>query len=195
VLDLSETIVGGPPVADLAVGEVVVLVLVTIAAALLVPAGVAKLRHPAVAREALGAPARIGDGSVRLLGVGELLLAAAVLIVGGTVPVALLAGTYLGFTAVAARQRSRGESCGCFGVEADAPTGLGHVAVDALAATAAAVGAVLALPSLLSAVLADPSPLVAPLLLGVVVATASAQMLLTALPDLLAAQRETGGAT
>ena len=164
-------------------------VLVAVAAGLLVPAGIAKLRAPAVAREALGAPAAVGDTAIRALGAGELLLAAGVLLVGGPIVVGALALTYLGFTVVAARQRSRGESCGCFGVEADAPTSIGHVLLDGavvvIAVAAVAVGA----PSLLALTAADGSLLSVPFLLGVVVATACAQLLLTALPDLADAAR------
>lgn len=168
-------------------------VAVAVAAGLLVPAGVAKLRTPAVARRALGAPARVGDGAVRVLGAGELVLAAGVLVIGGPVLVGLLAVTYLGFALVAARQRSRGEGCGCFGVETETPTSLGHVVLDGVAAAAAAVAVVVSAPSLLAVVVADGSALAVPFLLGVVVAVASAQLLLTALPDLAAAARRGAG--
>jgi hypothetical protein len=169
---------------------VVLTVLVALAAGLLVPAGVAKLRAPVVAREALGLPARI-EPLVRLLGAGELLLAATVLATGARPAVLLLALAYGTFTVVALRQRSRGQSCGCFGAS-DTPTGWHHVLLDgaaALVATVAAIGGIAAPVTLLAG-----APLAGlPLLLAGGVAVLSLQLLITALPDLAAARRTVGG--
>jgi hypothetical protein len=167
-------------------------VLVAVAAGLLVPAGVAKLRAPGVARTALGLPVR-ADGLVRLLGVGELALATAVLLTAWRPLLVVLAGAYVAFTAVAVRQRSRGESCGCFGAS-DAPTGWHHVLLDGLAAVAVAAAALVAVPSALTLVVDAPLAGV-PLLVAGVVAVVSVQLVVTALPDLAAARRTAGGAT
>lgn len=168
----------------------VLTVLVVLAAGLLVPAGIAKLRDPAVAREALGLPARI-EPLVRLLGAGELVLAAAVLATGARPAIVALALTYAGFTVVALRQRSRGESCGCFGAS-ETPTGWHHVLLDGTAALVAAAAAVVGTAAPV-ALLADAPLSGVPLLLGAGVAVLTLQLLITALPDLAAARRTAGG--
>jgi hypothetical protein len=178
--------VGGSAVAT------VLAVLVAVAAGLLVPAGIAKLRSPAVARTALGLPLR-ADGLVRMLGAGELVLAAAVLVTAVRPLLALLAAAYLAFTAVALRQRSRGASCGCFGASAT-PTGWHHVLLDAGAALAVGAATVVGVPSAASLV-ADAPLAGVPLLVAGVVAVATVQLLITALPELAAARRTAGGAT
>lgn len=115
-------------------------------AALLALAGVAKLRRPAPTGLAL---ARLGlpgsDPLVRLLGVGELTVAAAAALLGGALglPVALL---YLAFAVVSGVQVRRaartGEAadCGCFG-DHSAPVGWSHVLVNLALGTGAAVAA------------------------------------------------------
>jgi hypothetical protein len=180
----------GTSVGDVSVVAVGLGVLVAVAAGLLVPAGIAKLRAPAVAREALGLPLA-ADGLVRLLGAAELVLAAVVLATGARPAVAVLAVTYLGFTVVAARQRSRGASCGCFGAS-DTPTGWHHVALDAVAAAACGAAVLVGAPSVLASAGATPLAGI-PLLIAGVVAVASAQLLITALPELAAARRSAGG--
>lgn len=171
---------GGTAITD------VVSVLVVVAAGLLVPAGVAKLRDPWVARQALGLPAR-ATALVRAIGVGELVLAALVLTVGGPALVGLLAATYLAFAVVAARQRSKGASCGCFGAS-EGPTTLGHVVLNVIAATAAGVGALVGTRTV-PALLADAPLAGIPLLAAGVVAVATAQLSITTLPEVLTAAR------
>ncbi|MEX1177681.1 MAG: MauE/DoxX family redox-associated membrane protein [Nitriliruptor sp.] len=166
-------------------------VLVAVAAGLLIPAGIAKLRAPSVARQALGLPAA-ADRWVQALGVGELLLAAAVLATGARPVVAMLAAAYGGFTVVALRQRARGASCGCFGAS-ETPTGWHHVVLDASAAAAALVGTVVAVPSALELVASGPLAGVPTLVAGVL-AVASVQLTITVLPELAAARRTAGGA-
>ncbi|MEX1164094.1 MAG: MauE/DoxX family redox-associated membrane protein [Nitriliruptor sp.] len=167
-------------------------VMVAVASGLLVPAGIAKLRAPAVAREALGLP--IGaERLVRLLGAGELALAAVVLTTGAGPAVALLAVTYLAFTGVALRQRSRGESCGCFGAS-DTPTGWHHVIVDAAAAAAAGAAVLVGVPSAVTLIAGGPLAGVPTLVAGLV-AVAAVQVVITALPDLATARRAAGGAS
>lgn len=171
---------------------VALTVLVALVAGLLVPAGIAKLRDPSVAREALGLP-RSALPLVRAIGVGELVLAALVLLTGARLVVAALAVTYAVFTVVALRQRSRGESCGCFGAS-DAPTGWHHVLLDGAAALTAAAAAVVG-PAPVTELFAGGPLAGVPLLLGAVVAIAALQLTITALPDLAAARRTAGGSS
>lgn len=155
-------------------------------ALLLAAAGAQKLTSPAATGAALQVAKLPSDTRlVRLLGVYEVALAAAVLLLGGVVPAVLLTVTYAAFAGFAWRQSRRGEGCGCFG-EAAAPTTSVHVAINvvaALAAAAAAAGAAEAVTALgqdALTVLAG-----AALLLT---ATALLRLTLTALPELTAAQ-------
>lgn len=169
----------------------VLTTLVAAAAGLLVPAGIAKLRTPAVARTALGWSLSVGDRAVRLLGAGEVVLAVAVLVVGGPILTGLLALAYAGFAVVASRQRARGAGCGCFGATAT-PTGWTHVALDVTAAVVAVAAVIVVTPAPL-ALLAASGPLLGVAYgIGLVAAVATAQQLLTALPDLAAARAEGG---
>lgn len=155
-------------------------------ALLLAAAGVAKVTSPAATGAALQTAKLPADHRlVRLLGVYELALAAVVLLVGGTVPAALLAVTYVAFAAFAFRQSRRGEGCGCFG-EAATPTGNIHVLVNVAAASCAAATALGPARSLLTAVEQPLHALVATVLL--VTATGVVRLLLTAVPDLAAAR-------
>lgn len=174
------------------VTAVALAVLVALAAGLLVPAGIAKLRDPAVAREALGLPRRAEPG-VRVLGIGELVLAAAVLTTAALPVVGLLAAAYAGFTVVALRQRSKGASCGCFGAS-ETPTGWHHVLLDGGAALAAVGATLVGVPSAVQLVTADPLVGGATLAAGVA-AVVTLQLLITALPELAAARRTAGGST
>lgn len=125
-------------------------------AALLALAGVLKLRRPAGTAQALrtqGLPS--APALVRLLGLGELALALAVLV---EVPwaaagLALAYAAFTGFVAVALLRGRPLSSCGCF-AEPDLPPTWAHLAVTSLlaaAATGAAVGAGAGVPGLLAA--------------------------------------------
>ncbi len=150
-----------------------------IGAGLLVLAGIAKLRHPAAAADSL-ALAGLPDRPVlaRLLGGGEVVLAAIVLATGWQLAAVALALAYAGFTAVSAHllRTDRG-SCGCFG-EVEAPLTRVHVATNATIAVAAGIAA--AGPA--------PVPTTRPgmLLLALVVATGAGvvRMLLVLVPAL-----------
>jgi hypothetical protein len=117
-----------------------------VAALLLVPAGLAKIRRPAPTGLAL---ARLGlpgsDPLVRVLGVVELVAAAVAVAIGGVAAVGV-AVLYVGFALISAAQVVRaartGEAadCGCFGDDS-APVGWSHVVVNLLLA-AGAVAAV-----------------------------------------------------
>ncbi|WP_432496880.1 MauE/DoxX family redox-associated membrane protein [Kineococcus gypseus] len=112
--------------------------------ALLLVAGVAKLRRPDGTARALRAqhlPA--GTGAVRLLGAGEVALALAAL-AGAPGAAWAVAAAYAGFTAfvvVALVRDAPLSSCGCFG-EPDLPPTRTHVVVTALLAAASAGTAV-----------------------------------------------------
>lgn len=105
-----------------------------LAGGLLLAAGVAKI---AVPDEAMAALHRLrlpsGRRAARLLGLGEMGLGLAVVLVGGRVPALLLATAYVPLSAVAARQRARQQSCGCFGA-ARLPVTRAHLAVNGVAA-------------------------------------------------------------
>lgn len=156
-------------------------------AVLLAVAGARKIAAPAATGAALqGARLPSDHRLVRLLGAGEILLAGAVLGVGGIVPAALLAAAYAAFAAFAYRQSRSGAGCGCFG-DADAPATPLHVVVDAVGALAGAVAAAGAAPSVVSAVLrADALTAIATVALLGLGAVAVA-LALTALPDLAVA--------
>lgn len=183
--------------ASLGVVAEVATVVALVAAGLLVPAGLAKVRDPAATRRELGRAGPRVDPAVRALGVGELLIAGWVLLVGGVAAAAALGAVYLGFAAVAAGQRRRGAGCGCFGAS-DAPTGGLHVAVDLVAAGAALVAAVGGGAAPLVD-LVPPSPLLAAAsVVLLVTAVASVQLLLTRRSELrgaVALAGSSGGTT
>lgn len=155
-------------------------------AALLAVAGVRKVADPAATGAALqGARLPSDRRLVRLLGVGEVALAAAVLLVGGWVPALLVAVAYAAFAMFAHRQSRRGAGCGCFG-EADAPASRLHVLIDVCGAVAGAAAAAARAPSLLSLSSGGVVDVVLAAL-ALVVATAALRLALTALPELAAA--------
>lgn len=155
-----------------------------IASGLLVPAGLAKLRDPAPTRSALrlaGLPS--SAPVVRALGVTEVTVAVAVLLVGGWAPALCLVALYTAFAVFAwSQHRDPAATCGCFGTTY-APLSRLHVAVDALLAGSSAL-AVPAGPSLATA--ASGLGIVAGGTLVVLIVTAAAllRVMLTGLPEL-----------
>ena len=115
------------------------------AAALLIVAGVGKVRRPSYTSGALRSVGfRVRTGSVRALGVAELAIGLAVLTVGGRVPTALLGLGYLGFTGFVVLALRRGgavSSCGCLG-RPDTPPTRTHASVTAALGVAALAQAV-----------------------------------------------------
>lgn len=106
---------------------------VLVAAALLLPAGAAKILRPAPTMDALRR-AELPSGAAVAVAVGivELLVAGSVLLIGGAFPLVALAATYLGFTAFLVRLRSRAgaeASCSCLGTR-PAPVTTVHVAIN-----------------------------------------------------------------
>ncbi|WP_432545534.1 MauE/DoxX family redox-associated membrane protein [Kineococcus sp. SYSU DK004] len=159
-----------------------------VGAALLVVAGVAKVRRPRSTAQALRTQSLpSGTALVRLLGAAELLVVALALS-GSPAGAWALAAAYAGFTAfvvLALVRRRPLSSCGCFGA-ADVPPTAAHVAVTG---ALAAVGAAVALTggAGLGAVLAaGPGPALA-VAVSAAVGTGLSLLVLTALPRLRAA--------
>jgi uncharacterized protein YjeT (DUF2065 family) len=115
------------------------------AAGLLVIAGLPKLVRPADTRRALrsvGWP--VPDPVVRLGGMAEAVIGAVAIAVGGRVASALVAVSYVAFSAFVVLALRRGgavSSCGCIG-RPDTPPTRTHVVVTLLLATAAALTAI-----------------------------------------------------
>ena len=169
------------------------------AALLLVLAGGAKVSSPDATRVALRT-AGLPESAVlvRLLGVVELALAGAALLVGGALPALGVAAAYAGFAGFAAllARRSRSAApCGCFGAS-DAPVGPLHVVVNLLLVVAAVGAAAGPVGSLLGEAGETPAAGI-PFLGFTLLLTWLLLVTFTALPELLAARRpapEAGGA-
>jgi hypothetical protein len=157
-----------------------------IAALLLAAAGAAKVIDPATtvgALRKLGVPApaaavRVGGGIEVVLAVGAVLTGAAVL-------AALVAASYLLFTAFVLVALGRGlpiGSCGCFG-KVDTPPSVLHVVVN-LAAVVAAIGVALGDGTGIADVLADQPLAGVPFLLLAAVGGYAAFTALTVVPQL-----------
>ena len=156
-------------------------------AVLLAVAGAAKVVDPAATSAALQGARLVSDRRlVRLLGVGEIALAMAVLALGGLLPAVLLAVAYAVFAAFAYRQSRQGEGCGCFGVS-DAPATRLHVLINVVGAVAAGAAALRRAPSLVATLRGDvfEAVLIAVVLL---LAAAALRLVLTALPELAVAR-------
>jgi hypothetical protein len=119
------------------------------AAGVLAISGVAKVRSPSAAAEALAvAGLRTKPIVIRLLGVGEVALAAACAVRPAAGTALALAGAYLAFALLTARvmRRSRGAApCGCFGDER-AVASWWHLSLN-LAAAAVALAVAIDPPS------------------------------------------------
>ncbi len=174
-----------------------------IAAIVLAVAGCWKLTEPGPARDALRALASARwwraalrtVAPVRVIGLGEVALAVAVVVFGGRLLSSLLALAYLGFAAVAERLRRvpGGMSCGCFGRQSTPPGPL-HVGVNLAAAAFAAAAAVVGLPSFADTVSELPMAGI-PAIVGALVGAAATVAVLTVLPDVRAAAAVATGRT
>jgi len=163
-----------------------------VAALLLTVAGALKAIDPATTAGALrraGLPVPLV--AVRIGGACEVVVGAAAIVTGATVPALLVALSYLLFTAfvvVALRRHIPIGSCGCFG-KVDTPPSVIHVVLNAgaiVAATAVALGP----GGGIADVLADQELLGLPFLLLVAIATYAAFLALTVLPQLDRAQSD-----
>jgi hypothetical protein len=169
--------------------------LVAAAALVVGAAGIAKVISPAPAARMLTQGwrglrrMRALPTIVRIGGLAEVAIAAAVIATGARVAAALLAACYLVFTAVALRLvigRPR-TPCGCFG-RAGTAVGRTHVAVDAAFLAAALAGTIR--PAGPAAGLLDHGAVVATIgAAQVVLLAVLAYLCITALPDLGADRR------
>jgi hypothetical protein len=130
------------------------------AVSLLAAGGAAKMRRPSGTARALSQLGlSIGEWPVRAGAAGEVAVAGWVVLLGGPVPAACVAASYLGFagfvTAAVVRQTPL-SSCGCFG-EPDAPPTVTHAVLNAGAGVAAIAAAVGYHPSLAVALRTQPA--------------------------------------
>ena len=157
-----------------------------IAALLLAAAGAAKVIDPTTtvgALRKLGLPAP--PTAVRVGGAVEVALAVGAVLTGAPVLAALVAVSYLLFTAFVLVALGRGlpiGSCGCFG-KVDTPPSVLHVVVN-LAAVTAAIGVALGDGTGIADVLADQPLAGVPFLLLVAVGGYAAFTALTVVPQL-----------
>ncbi|MGN6608058.1 MAG: MauE/DoxX family redox-associated membrane protein [Jatrophihabitans sp.] len=175
------------------------------AAVLLLPSGLAKIAAPRPAltmlrglrvlalRPVLGPTT--GPALVRLVGVVEVAVAAAVVTLGGRTPAVALAVLYAAFVGVVglAILRHSSASCGCFGAT-DAPIGRGHLGVD-LVALAAAIATAVHPAGALGGLTGLPTGHGIVAAAQVLVLTALGYLCITALPALAAARRVLVGST
>jgi hypothetical protein len=136
----------------------VLTALVGAAGLLLLGAGGAKIADPdrtVGALTALRLP--VGTTAVRLGAVGEAVLGAVTLVVGGRTPAALVGVSFAAFAvfvAVALRSGRPVGTCGCFG-RADTLPRPSHVAVDLVLAAAGLAGAVVGVAPVLDSSLPE----------------------------------------
>jgi hypothetical protein len=157
-----------------------------VAALLLTVAGALKAVDPATTAGALrraGLP--VPPVAVRLVGACEVVVGVAAIVTGAALPAALVALSYLLFTAfvvVALRRHLPIGSCGCFG-KVDTPPSVVHVVLN-IGAIVAATAVALGPGGGIGALLADQELLGLPFLLLVATATYLAFFALTVLPQL-----------
>lgn len=162
------------------------------AALLLLWSGFAKVRRPGPSAQMLvglhGHPFAAQHLAVRLLGALEVTIGLSVLVSGGRTALAALAVCYLAFAVVAARLATGAQRapCGCFG-RSETPTGLVHVVVD-LVAAAVAVAGVLRPFGALAGYAGQDGTVLAVGLGQVVVLAGLTYLVVTVLPDVLAAR-------
>jgi len=153
------------------------------ACALLVVAGVAKIRSPSVARSALSAVGlSVPNASIRALGVAEIAIGGWAALRPTALTAGMVAALYGIFTAfvVASMRGGQAAPCGCFGV-ADTEVGPVHAALNAVAC-AVGIAAAIAPPPGIGSVL-DREPLVATsLAFGMAAAAVAAYLAFTAFP-------------
>ena len=108
----------------------------------MVASGAMKLTDPSATADTLDRLSLPGGVvTARLLGLAELGVGLAVLVVGGRGLAALVGVLYLAFAGIVIAARSKGlPTCGCFGSRS-APPRIGHVIVNALSAIVAFIAA------------------------------------------------------
>lgn len=169
--------------------------LVSAAALLLAAAGLAKLRQRAPLRSALAAAAIPGAHrlsartATRLSGAVELTVALVALLVGGRIAATLVALAYLVLAGLSARMMhiESGQDCGCFAKPV--PVSHWHTVVNAGCALTGLI-ALLRPPGTLADRFSDQPGTAAALLLAAATLAYLGYLMMTALPELLAAAAE-----
>lgn len=156
-------------------------------AVLLVVTGVPKLTRPeATARaiSAIGLPAHRNLG--RAVGVAEVVVGTAALLIGGSLAAAAVAAIYAGFAGfiLIAMRSEKAKSCGCFGDEVTPPNYI-HLGIDIAAAAVAGVLVFRPIGDLVT-VMGETPWAGFPLVLLVIIGTWLAMLVLTLLPGLFA---------
>jgi hypothetical protein len=123
---------------------------------------------------------------VQGIGLAEVALGGAAVLVGGPVAAALVAAAYASFAVVAWRLRGGDIGCGCFGAASTTPPGALHGAVNLVAVVVAVIAAIADVPGHPGAWDDLPGLGVAHVLL-VAIGVAGTLGLLTVLPDARAA--------
>jgi hypothetical protein len=154
---------------------------VIVAALLLCVAGALKLRAPQAAADALGTlglPVRAW--TVPALAAGELVLGVGCAVDPTRATIAVLAGAYATFAAVAAALAGQGAACGCFG-EDETPVSAVHWMISA-GLGAVALAAAVAGSHGLGWVLGRPAAQAAALVIGIAGALYAVVLIYTAVP-------------
>jgi hypothetical protein len=156
----------------------------TVLCALLVLAGVLKVRSPWPAAGSLAlVGARLPATAVRALGAAEIVLGGVAFVRPSTISAGAVAVAYGSFAVfiAALRRRGQGVDCGCFGAGGAGAT-WAHVGLNA-AACLAAVASVLAPPPGAAWILARTPVVLIPLVCGLAAAALAAYAAFTLLPD------------
>lgn len=164
------------------------------AALLLVVAGGLKVARPRSAAHAMRTAGLPGTAFLgRLLGVVEIVIAVAAIVVGGRVAAALVALCYVGFACFVVQLRRRAGAhadCGCFGAE-ESPASPVHVVLN-LVLAAVALASVVWPTDGIADVLAD-SPAAGVPFVGFTLLLSWLLLVgFTVVPDLLDAQHDSG---
>lgn len=139
-----------------------------LAAGLMLLAGASKVRNPESMSDVLAAISLTSSRAPLVLGLAEITLGAAGLVLGGFVLWGAISAFYFAFAALLALLHRNGAdiSCGCFG-ESSTPIGMRQVLADLLTAVFAAVGVFVSTPGLVT--LDRSAVLTGLLVLGIVV--------------------------
>jgi uncharacterized protein YjeT (DUF2065 family) len=155
-----------------------------VACALLVVAGLSKMRSPAGAQAALSlVRVSVPSAVIRAFGVGEVAVGVIAAVRPGAltgVLVAVTYGVFSGFVVVLLRSRTRPAGCGCFG-DADSGAGAVHLALN-VGACAVAVLAAVSPPGGIGWMLSRPPLTAVSLILGCAATALAAYLAYTAFP-------------
>ena len=149
-----------------------------VAALVLAVAGVAKLRSPRAAADAIKLPVAL----VRAFAAGELILAGLAVVTASLWSSVLMAVLYAGFAVLTLRLVREGSSCGCFGAQ-QYPASAGQSLLSTALAVISALGAVGG-PQTASEILSRPAGTVAVLSVGAAAAAYGIVLAYSELPQL-----------